>query len=134
MPNLKPLSHAVNQMWDLQATMNVLRSDKNFDGKLNPEEYKKVALVQGDGFFASRARDYEFAVVDEIKLPDGQVSITELASFYQSLDADKNGSHSAPEVENRLNQSTWLTRVKHPIASFSNLIGQYARSVKDVLN
>lgn len=132
MPNLKPLSQAVNQMWDLQATLNVLRSDKNADGKLNAEEYKKIAMVQGDGFIASRARDYEFAVVDEIKLADGQVTMSVLAEFYRSTDADKNGSHTGPEVENRLNQSSWSTRVRHPIATFSNLFSQYVRSVKDV--
>ncbi|MEZ0373237.1 MAG: hypothetical protein ACAI44_29365, partial [Candidatus Sericytochromatia bacterium] len=51
-PPLKPWKElAANQVWDLQAAIGVLQSDKDFDGQLNPEEYKSVSLVQGDGYF-----------------------------------------------------------------------------------
>ena len=133
----KPLppakSPAASQIWDLQAAVNLLQSDSNYDGTLNPDEYKQISLVQGDGFFSTRARDYEFAVVDEIKFADGQVSMGELASFYQQMDSDKNGRHSQPEFETRLNRSNWLTRLRHPIASFSHLISEYTNLVKGTL-
>ncbi|HEY9841830.1 MAG TPA: hypothetical protein V6D23_15315 [Candidatus Obscuribacterales bacterium] len=131
-PPLKPWKElAANQVWDLQAAIGVLQSDKDFDGQLNPEEYKSVSLVQGDGYFASRARDYEFAAVDEIKLSDGKVSMSELATFYQEIDTDKDGKHSQPEFENRLNRTSWLTRLRNPIASFTHIISQYTSLVKN---
>lgn len=134
-PAVQPAKPAASlgQLWGLQATMRVLSADKNFDGKLDGEEYKKVALVQGDGYFATRARDYEFAVVDEIKLVDGGVSMSELAEFYQSMDSDSNGSHSDAEFENRMNQSNWITRIRNPIASFTHLMSPYTRLIKSSL-
>lgn len=133
---LKPLSGGlsgnlgafnVDSMWNLQAAIKVLTHDQNNDGKLNAQEYKAASLVQGDGYFASAARNYEFAVVDEVKLADGQVTMTELASFYQSMDSNKNGQHSREEFEGRINQSSWRTRFYHPIATFSNAISHYTR-------
>lgn len=123
----------VSQLWGLQAAISVLRADKDYDGKLDQAEYQQVALVQGDAFLASRARDYEFAVVDEIKLVDGYVSMGELAEFYRGMDSDHSGSHSTPEFEARLNQSSWITRLRHPVASFTHLISPYANLLKSSL-
>lgn len=138
MQNLRPLtsltSVKVNQSWDLQAVINVLQADKNADGRLNAEEYNKVALVKGDGYLSTMARNYEFAVVDEVKLADGQVTISELSSFYQTMDSDKNGKHSQNEFESRLNQSSWLTRLRNPIASFTHIFSQYTGLLRSSLS
>ncbi len=122
LPSLGPV---VDRMWELRATRDVLTADKNADYKLDKEEYKAVSQIKGDGLFINMARDYEFAVVDEISVADGKVGIGELASFYKSMDKDKDTSHTQEEFATRLNESSWSTRFKHPVASFSQSISYY---------
>lgn len=122
LPNLNPV---VDRIWELRATRDVLSADKNADYKLNAEEYETIGKVQGDGLFLSLARNYEFAVVDEIQLSDGQVSIGELSSFYKSMDKNKDVEHTQEEFATRLNESSWSTRFRHPVASFSQSISYY---------
>lgn len=130
-PSLKsPQAMAVDNLWNLQAALNVLKADTNGDGSLNADEYKSISLVQGDSYFASNARDYEFAAVDEVKFSDGKVTMGELAGFYQQMDTDKSGSHSQAEFEARLNQTSWLTKLRNPVASFSQAISHYTNLVK----
>jgi hypothetical protein len=129
MPGLFPIGNIISNIWNLKAASEVLKSDQNADGKLNKEEYQASALVQGDGYFSELARDYEFAVVDEIKVADGQVTMGELSEFYRSMDSDKNAQHSKEEFAGRLNQSSWSTRFWHPIASFSNAMSHYTNLV-----
>lgn len=102
MPGLLSIRDMVSNIWGLKAASEVLKADQNADGKLNAEEYKAVSLVKGDGYFASLARDYEFAVVDEIKIP----TMGELSEFYHSMDTNTNAQHSQQEFANRLNQES----------------------------
>lgn len=123
--NLPTLGPVVDHIWDLRATRDVLRADQNGDYQLNPEEYKSVSQIKGDGLFLSLAKNYEFAVVDEIKLSDGQIGIGELASFYKTMDKNTDSEHSQEEFATRLNESSWNTRLRHPVASFSQSISYY---------
>ena len=124
-----PTSHT---LWNLRAMSQVIQNDRNGDGKLNRAEYNDVSLVKGDGYFAGVARDFEFAVVDEIKLSDNQVSAGELAQYYQSMDLNKNGEHSKEEFSARLNQASWRTRFYHPIAAFTNVVSHYTNLVSSL--
>lgn len=116
-------------LWTLRAMSEVVKSDRNGDGQLNRGEYNNASLVKGDGYFAGMARDFEFAVVDEIKVADNQISTSELAEYYTSMDRNQNASHSTDEFSARLNQASWRTRIFHPIASFSNVISHYTHLV-----
>lgn len=123
--NLPALGPVVDRIWDLRATRDVLSADKNADYQLNQEEYQSVSQIKGDGLFLDLAKNYEFAVVDEIKLSDGQISISELSSFYKSMDKNADTEHSREEFATRLNESSWSTRLRHPVASFSQSISYY---------
>lgn len=130
-PMKAPQAMAVDNLWNLQAALNIFKADTNGDGKLNKEEYQSISLVQGDSYFASAARDYEFAVVDEIKFSDGQITMDELATFYQQMDTNKNGAHSQSEFQNRLSESSFMTKMRNPTAAFSQALSRYTNLVKD---
>ena len=134
--NLPALGSAVDHLWDLRATRDVLRADQNADYQLDAEEYKSVSQIKGDGLFLSLAKDYAFAVVDEIQLSNGRISISELSSFYKSMDKNGDAVHSQEEFATRLNESSWSTRFRHPVASFSQSISYYtglaSRSISKV--
>lgn len=122
---LPDLSTAVDRIWDLRATRDVLKADKNADYALDRQEYEAIGQIEGDGMFLSLAKDYEFAVVDEIELANGKVTIKELSSFYKTMDKNKDTEHTREEFATRLNESSWSTRLRHPVASFSQSISYY---------